>query len=159
MKKNLKLHKTFLFIKFATITVAGLLNLIGMILMTRGYIYWDTYILYSIFVLMGTIISSYLVSVFEKKVFNESLQTFFANQGMSEGIEVIRKTDQALLVSFKEEQYTVYIERKKEGLGFILTPAQTTVEGVVVNWDGSVNQSEITYLTGWEQPVWKDKEE
>jgi hypothetical protein len=158
LKKDYLLHGVFFTLKTLTIIVAGILNIIGMIMMVKGYVNWDSFIIYSIFFLGGTIVTSFIASIFHKKMLNKSLTLFLESKGMKENVEILRKTDKALLISFEGIRYTVYIEKStSEGIGYIIAPAETTIECSVVNWDETVKEKEIKYLAGWEKPVWKEK--
>lgn len=157
MKKDLMLYRIFLTLKFSSLTIAGALNLWGIIQMSRGYVHWDDYILYSIYFLAGTILTSFIANIFNQKVFKKSFNAFLEQQSLT-GVEVLRKTEKALLVAIEEELHTVFIERQKEGVGFILIPAKAVLEGTVIHWNGSNSEKEVHYVSGWKDPEWFDKE-
>lgn len=156
MKKDLTLYRIFLFLKFSTLTVAGGLNLWGIIQMSRGYVHWDDYIMYSIYFLGGTILTSIIANVFNQKVFKKSFNAFLKHQNLIEA-KVLQKTEKAVLVSTGEELHTIFIERQKEGVGFVLIPAKAVLEGTVINWDGSSSEKEVHYVSGWKNPEWENK--
>lgn len=157
MKKNLMLHRVFLFLKFLTLTIAGGLNVWGIYRMSEGYVHWDDYILYSIYFLGGTIVTSIIANVFNQKIFKTSFNAFLEQQDLN-GVQIIRKTEKSLLVSIEEVLHTVYIERLKDGVGFVLVPAELSMEGTVIRWDETLSEKEVQYVSGWKNPVWKDKE-
>ena len=72
MKLRLELHNTLNKIKFLTILTAGILNIIGINSMLKGIAGWDDYILYSIYVLAGTLLLSGTMGMIRSKAIKNS---------------------------------------------------------------------------------------
>ena len=154
MKKLHSIYKMTLFLKILSVVVAGTLNIVGIALMTKGYVFWDSFILYSVFVLGGTLVFSMISSNAQRKVFQISLKTFLNSKGI-ENYHILRKTDVSTLIEADGTHYTIHNYTLKNGVGFILAPAEVEWEATTVLWDNTSKEKIVKFMPGWSSPDWE----